>query len=447
MRRLSLMLLLTLGCSSGGNGNTPGAGGSSGQGGSGGRGGGAPSGTGGATAGTGGSGTGGATAGTGGSATGGSSGAGGTPTAGTGGTRPPDGPVRRPDGATPGDAPRADAPPAATGNPFVYVSTGAFGGDHLNIYQLNMQTGALEPRGMAPTGAGPTYAAFHPNGKWIYVLNEPGSRSRIEAYEVNRQTGALTKLNDQSSGGTGPAHLSVHKSGKWVLSSNYGSGHAAALPIMDDGRVGAPVMPQVAGAEAHMIVDDGVTGKFVFVPSKGTNRILQYRFDEVTGQLTPNMPAFVAQAGQPRHMAFHRSGLYAYLLTEGGRTLTSYRYDSMTGLLSEGQTMPAAPAGNGAHIALHPTKEFLYVSIRADNSIGVFTIGANGRPTLVTHVKDGVSNPWDFAIDPTGTFLLVANDGNSTVRVFRIDQSSGMLTAAGSGANIGTQPHFVGVLP
>ncbi len=298
---------------------------------------------------------------------------------------------------------------------------------------------------MAATGAGPTYGAFHPNGTSMYVLNESGSR--IEAFSINRGTGALTKLNDASSGGSGPAHLSVHKSGKWVLSSNYGSGHAAALPIMADGRVGAPVMPRVAGAEAHMIVDDGITGKFVFVPSKGTNRILQYRFDEMTGQLTPNTPAFVAQAGQPRHMTFHRNGLSAYLLTEGGRTIVSYKYDSMTGLLSDGQSIAAAPGGNGAHIAVHPTKEFLYASIRGDNSIGIFAIGAEGRLTLVTHVRDGVSNPWDFAFDPSGNFLLVANDGNSTVRVFRVDQATGRLTSVGSGANIGSQPHFVGVLP
>jgi 6-phosphogluconolactonase len=353
--------------------------------------------------------------------------------------------ARRPDAGGNRDLAGGDSGGAAAGNPFVYVSTGNFGGNHLNIYQLNMQTGALMARGMAATGPGPTYGAFHPGGRFMYVLNEGGSR--IEAFSINRETGALTKLNDASSGGNGPAHLSVHKSGKWVLSSNYGSGHAAALPIMADGRVGPPVAPQVAGAEAHMILDDGITGKFVFVPSKGTNRVLQYRFDETTGQLQPNTPPFVAQAGQPRHMAFHRSGLYAYLLTEGGRTLTSYKYDSATGLLSDGQTMPAAPGGNGAHIAVHPTKEFLYVSIRAENSIGVFSIGADGRPTLVTHVKDGVSNPWDFAIDPTGTFLLVANDGNSTVRVFRIDQSSGMLTGVGGAVSIGSQPHFVGVLP
>lgn len=307
-----------------------------------------------------------------------------------------------------------------------------------------MQTGALMARGLAPSGPPPDYLAFHPSGRYLYALNEvnPG---RVVAFSVNATNGALTRLNDVSSGGSGPAHISMHKSGRWVLSSNYDSGHATALPIMADGRLGPPAQVVFAGTQAHMILDDGVSGRFVFVPAKGDNRILQYRFDDVTGRLEPNSPAAVSQGGVPRHMAFHRSGRFAYLLTEAGRTVVSYRYDSTTGLLADAQMQAAAPSGNGSHIGLHPNKEILYALVRAFDGIAIFTLDANGRPGPPRHVRDEISVPWDFAFDPTGKFMIVANNGSATVKAFRVAEDTGMLTLVGSAATA-PRPRFVGVL-
>jgi 6-phosphogluconolactonase len=330
-------------------------------------------------------------------------------------------------------------PPA--GNPYVYVGSG-FSGDQIQIFQLDMATGALTKKGMAAAG-NPTYLAFHPTKNFIYAISESGSR--IFAFSVNPADGLLTRLNDQGSGGSGPAHLSVHKSGNWVLASNYGSGHATALAIMADGRLGAPVDPVQAGSNAHMIVDDGASGNFVFVPSKGTDRVSQFKFDPMTGRLEPNTPAFVARAGQPRHIAFHKNGRWAYLLTETGRNLASYSYNGTTGVLTELASIEAATGGNGAHVAIHPTKDFVYASIRAFNAIAIFGIEADGKARPMGMLRnDSIANPWDFDIDPTGKYLLVANDGSSTVRVFSIDQDTGMLTVVGNGASA-PSPHFVGV--
>ena len=70
------------------------------------------------------------------------------------------------------------------------------------------------------------------------------------------------------------------------------------------------------------------------MPSKGSNRVSQFKFDPASGKLQPNTPASVAEGGAPRHIAFHRSGRFAYLLTEGTRTVVAYNYDATTGLLS-----------------------------------------------------------------------------------------------------------------
>ena len=443
-------LLVSLGCSSS-NENPPGsggAGGSAGRGGSagsgrGGTGGGTPGTGGGSTAGTGGTAAGGAGGGSGGSA----GGAGGGSAGGAGGGAGAGGAMTGSGGSS-GDGPAAEGgmggSPAA-GNPFVYVSTGAFSGNSLNIYQLDMQTGVLAPKGSAMTGSGPTYAAFHPNGKHVYVLNEGGG-NRIEAFNVNRQTGALTKINDAASGGMGPAHLSVSRNGKWVYTANYTSGHVGVLPVNAQGGVGAPVDTQKAvPGQAHHVIDDPA-GKYVFVSSTSADRVVQYILDDATGKLTPNDPAFVPGGGaNPRHMAFHPNATAAYVAGEGGGRVVHYGYDAATGKLAAPGTATNV-ANDGTHVLVHPNGKFLYASFRGGNRLAVFAIAANGSLMSIQQMQQGVAGTWDFTIDPTGTFLLVANNGNGTVRVFRIAADTGMLSLLPGSISV-SGPHFVGVLP
>jgi 6-phosphogluconolactonase len=49
----------------------------------------------------------------------------------------------------------------------------------------------------------------------------------------------------------------------------------------------------------------------------------------------------------------------------------------------------------------------------------------------VGHTSTGGKTPRDFAIDPTGSFLLAANQDSDTVVVFRIDHQTGALVPVG----------------
>jgi len=75
------------------------------------------------------------------------------------------------------------------------------------------------------------------------------------------------------------------------------------------------------------------------------HRVGQFRFDPQSGQLTPNDPAWVAEGGAPRHMAFHRSGRFAYLLTENSNNVVAYTYDGTTGRLAPLGRAVAATSG------------------------------------------------------------------------------------------------------
>jgi 6-phosphogluconolactonase len=306
---------------------------------------------------------------------------------------------------------------------------------------MDLKTGALTAQGTVAAGASPTNLALHPNSKFLYVGNEE-TAGAILAFSINPATGALTMLNRASSAGQEPAHISVHKSGNWLLASNYADGTVAALPISADGRLGTAVAPRVAGSNAHMILDDGVTGNFVFVPCAAADLIAQYRFDPARGRLEPSSPPTVAVASKsrPRHMAFHPSGKAAYLTYEAIPKVTAFKYDPETGQLS----MPtdAAAAVDGAHALVHPNGQFLYTLMRGANKLSIFDIDAAGVLKPASDVP-GFSMPYDFALSRDGKYSLVVNAGNSTIKPFGISADTGTWTPMGAGATATEQPHSV----
>jgi 6-phosphogluconolactonase len=73
-------------------------------------------------------------------------------------------------------------------------------------------------------------------------------------------------------------------------------------------------------------------------------------------------------------------------------------------------------------IRMHPSGNAVYVSNRGHNSIGVFPINKNGNieADQATWTPCGGETPRDFAIDPSGKWLIVGNQDDSTLTVFKI---------------------------
>ena len=334
---------------------------------------------------------------------------------------------------------------AAALPPFVYVS-----GYSTTIarYTLDLASGALTATGTTSASGSPSFLAVDPSRRHLYAVDE--ANSKVEAFAIDAPTGALAHLgSDASSGGSGPAHLSVDGSGKWLLVANYGSGDVAVLPIAGDGSVSAGTSLH-AGTNAHQIVVDA-SDRFAWVPCLGSNYIAQYAFDASAGALTASAPPTVATpAGSgPRHLALHPSRAFAYSIEETASLIATYAVDAGGKLtLAQRQSTRAAgatAANTGAEVQVHPSGNFVYVSNRGDDDLGLFAVGSDGKLTPLAHTKTGGQTPRHFSIDPSGRWLLVANQGSGDVRVFAIDAATGMLTAAG-GPIAATMPSFVGVV-
>lgn len=341
------------------------------------------------------------------------------------------------------------------------------GTDSAGIYafQWDSAHGALSAIRPAGATSNPSFVVLHPSGRFLYAVNEdtsPSGADHITAFAVSATPSEpLRAVGTVSSRGVAPCHLAIDRSGKWLFVANYGDGTVAVYPIQADGRLGptsqtvqqhgsGPVVGRQESAHAHQVVLSP-DQRFLLSVDLGADRIFVYRFDATTGKLTPNSePGFAVPAGfGPRHLVFSKDGATIYLVTELIPRVVTLHWNAQRGSMTQLGALSTLPEGQadepgGAEIALHPNGRFLYVSNRGhSNTLAIFRIGPDGLPVAAGHVSSGGKLPRFFGIDPSGDFLIAANQGSGNLVVFRIDPTSGGLQRIGPDVTVPAPVSFV----
>lgn len=351
---------------------------------------------------------------------------------------------------------------AAAADPSAYwVYFGTYtGGKSRGIYVSRMDpaTGKLSEAKLAAETPNPTFLALDPSKRFLYAANEVGDfdarkTGGVTGYKIDPATGTLTLINRVSSEGAGPCHLVVDSSARNVLVANYTGGSVAVLPITGEGVLrpascfiqhqGSSVNKQRQEApHAHGIAIDA-RNHVALVADLGLDKVLAYGFEPQVGRLNVWAPPFasVAPGAGPRHLTFDPQGKFLFVINEMGSTITSFKYNIKEGHLRELQTISTLPEGftgssSTAEIEFHPSGRFLYGSNRGHDSIAVFS-HADGKLRLVQHVPTGGKTPRNFAIDPTGQWIVAGNQTSDLVTVFKVDATSGKLTATGQELAVG----------
>jgi 6-phosphogluconolactonase len=329
------------------------------------------------------------------------------------------------------------------------------------VSRFDPATGRLSAPELVAETRNPSFLAVHPGGRFLYAVGEVDGASgkpggTVNAFSLDRQTGKLTLLNQQASGGSGPCHLSVDASGKCLLVANYNSGSIAALPIHADGRLGeatttiqhagSSVNPErQAGPHAHFICPSP-DNRFALNCDLGLDLVLVYRLDADAARLAPGNPPFatVPPGAGPRHLTFAPDGKFVYVINEMGSTISAFSYNPTNAALTEVQTLSTLPKDFStnnicAEIVIHPSGKFLYGSNRGHDSIAVFAVDRkSGRLTLMEHLSSQGRTPRHIAIDPTGRWLLAENQDSDSVIVFALDPDTGKLKPIGQSLTIGS---------
>jgi 6-phosphogluconolactonase len=304
-------------------------------------------------------------------------------------------------------------------------------------YRFDAENGKLVLSAASHAGWNPSFVRVHPNRRFLYATNE-SSEGRVSSLAVNPSTGALTLINSQPTRGAAPCYISFDPHGKFILVSNYSSGSLAVFPIAEDGHLepmssfiehigtGFNIQRQER-AHAHSIGFD-LSGNFVLAADLGIDRVLVYRLNSATGELALGelWGAAMRPGAGPRHFACHPNGKVIYVANELDSTVTACVWDGGKGFLAPIQNLPTLAEGYSgdnsvADIHLSPDAHRLYVSNRGDNSLAVYEVDENGALEQLAIVDCGGNWPRNFAIDPSGKWLLVANQYSENIVVFKLD--------------------------
>ncbi|HZR73231.1 lactonase family protein [Bradyrhizobium sp.] len=321
-------------------------------------------------------------------------------------------------------------------------------GRGINVFRVDPATGAWTHAQLVENLINPSFLSFDREQRFLYTVH--GDASEISAFRVDRESGSLTLINQQSTGGKNPVALVPDQTNTFMIVANYATGSLALLPIRQDGGLaplvqlmqlpgtGGPNKIEQTGSHPHHAVYDPA-GRFLIVPDKGVDRIFTVEFDSTKPMLKLTDPGFVSTrpGAGPRHASFHPTLPFVYVNYELDSSLSANRYEPSTGVITPVQVVPSTPdtfvdANTSAEVEVHSNGRFVYISNRGSDVIGTYAIDAStGRVSPVGWTSSGGRGPRFMKIDPSGTLLHVANELTDTIVTFAIDPETGRLRPTG----------------
>lgn len=321
-------------------------------------------------------------------------------------------------------------------------------------YTFNSTTGDFSEKSVAGGIKNPSFLALSPDKKYLYAIHETEGGA-ASGYEIEPGTGQLRLLNTVATKGANSCYVSVSPDGKFMVSGNYSGGNLSVHAIEANGSLSDSQQviqhtgkgPDANRQEAPHVhaTDFTPDAKMLLVCDLGIDQLVAYPYhasgkkplDETNKVVTKITPG----AG-PRHLVFHPNHQWMYILNELNGKINAFSYENkkLTPLF-EVSILPEGFSGKfgAAEVKISPDGRFLYASNRIElNEIVVFRISEkNGALDFVERVNSGGKTPRFFEIDPTGNFLLSANQDSDQVTVFKRDIKTGKLTDTGKKIEVG----------
>ncbi|VVO43222.1 6-phosphogluconolactonase [Pseudomonas fluorescens] len=333
-------------------------------------------------------------------------------------------------------------------------------GQSQGIYRLKFDssTGQIDARPLQVVNSeNPSWLTLSRDQRRLFVVNEngPGQADpvgRVSSYAIDPETHELSLINQVQSLGNEPTHSSLSGEASHLFVSNYSvaedpGGTLAVLPVGADGKL-QPVVQMSShpasrvnperqmSAHVHSTLSSP-DGRYVFSNDLGADRIFVYRFDP---KANPDLPLTAAKPASvqlppgsgPRHLLFSADGQHAWLTMEMSAQVAVFDYRD--GRLEQTQMVDLAagqPVSDKAAAALHASADgkFLYVSNRGTaNQLLVFAIDpATGHLKELQRRSVEGDHPREFSLDPSGKFLLIANQKSNQIVVLERDAKTGLL--------------------
>jgi 6-phosphogluconolactonase len=182
--------------------------------------------------------------------------------------------------------------------------------DQIVVYRFDARAGTLTahepPFAKVTPGSGPRHLAFHPNGNWLYAVQELSNEVVAFQWDGHRGTlkqfQAVKTLADGFEGASTAAEIVVSADGRYVYVSNRGEDTLVVYAV--DSRTGELTLRQrvASGGRTprYFVIDP--SGKWLVVSNQEGGNVAVFAVDPKTGELTQNGDA--VPLARPMGLAF-----------------------------------------------------------------------------------------------------------------------------------------------
>jgi 6-phosphogluconolactonase len=318
------------------------------------------------------------------------------------------------------------------------------------VYDFDSNTGNFNFKNATDNVINPSYLTVSNDNNYVYSVNENGAESTVSSFGYNPSNGKLDFINKQSSKGADPCY--IINDDKNVIVANYSGGNISVFGKNNDGSISEAKQvvqhygkgintKRQEGPHIHM-VHFSPDRKFVLSNDLGNDKVYSYQYNpNATNEILKIKDSISVKSGSgPRHLTFSKDGRFVYLLQELDGAITVFSYSN--GILKKiDETTIFAKDFKGtfgsADIHISPDGKFLYATNRGEaNSISIFKILKNGKLLSKGQMSTLGKGPRNFAIDPSGKFLLVAHQYTNDVVIFKRNSSTGSITDTGKRINL-----------
>lgn len=319
-------------------------------------------------------------------------------------------------------------------------------GESKGIYLVRFDTvtGVASQPQLVANIDNPSFQCIGDGNRQLWSVSEKANGS-FTGFKINTKNGALERLKTFSSKGSAPCFISYDNHGNTVMVANYSSGNLVRLAVNDDGTARGkmdlhqhtghgPVVNRQTHPHAHSIKID-LKGRFGYSCDLGADKIYVYDLSQPGWHVSTIIQD--KPGSGPRHIAFHPGNKAMSVVHELNNTVSTYLPDHkgrFTLLQSVVSTLPASFKGESFGADIHYSRDgrFLYASNRGHNSLVIFKIDpATMKPEVVGWMKEAIHWPRNFTLDPSGRFMLVANQKSDEISIYKRDGSTGRLTFTG----------------
>jgi 6-phosphogluconolactonase len=318
------------------------------------------------------------------------------------------------------------------------------------VYDFNSENGELKLKSSSEKIVNPSFLSISEDNKTVYAVSENGDKSKINAFAYDEKKGNLKFLNSKKAAGNDPCF--VINDEKNVIIANYSGGNIAVFGKKVNGALTnlKQVVPHFGKStnlnrqekpHVHQ-VQFSPDKSLVFANDLGTDKIYIYKYNskDKTKLLTLNDSIAVKNGSGPRHLTFSKNGQFVYLLQELDAMISVYRFENQTLQKIEEYIIyrdDFLGEISAADVHISPDGKFLYASNRGTvNEITCFEILKNGKLRFIDNTSTLGKTPRNFAIDPSGNFLLVSNQNSNNIVVFKRDKFTGKLTNTNQSINL-----------